>query len=82
MGNHCIDCKFCGQDQRLHGDSCCAANIAHMEAETKAREEIEIQEDQILTRHGLSVPYYTRRTLPVRDVVAFLKRLEEGKVHV
>jgi len=38
MGNHTIDCKFCGEDQRVFGDACCAENAATVEAEEAKRE--------------------------------------------
>lgn len=71
MGNHCIDCKFCGRDQRMAGDNCCDENIAHeakLEAERVAkRKAIE----EFLLPFGLR-PYDSR--LFAADVVEALKR--------
>jgi hypothetical protein len=82
MGNHCIDCKFCGKDQRVYGDTCCKEYQdakAKEEADRKAEFEAE---ETYLARFGLDV--HDSSGLGVgkvyaKDVVAMLKK-REGKI--
>ena len=74
MGNHCIDCKFCGQDQRIVGDSCCVKYIKQEKDKRDAVEAQEKAEDEVLARYGLSAWY--NRNLHASDVVAFIKANE------
>ncbi len=79
MGNHSIDCEFCGKDQRLVGPRCCAEKIAAddaVEAEIRARCD---SDTQYLARFGLeprlnSLGHATQ--LDARDVVAVFRHLE------
>lgn len=80
MGNHTIDCEFCGQDQRLIAGYCCAEYEAQQrkkDAEYKARVDAD---SEYLARFGLTtqmnaIGHCTK--LDADDVVAFLKGLEQ-----
>ena len=73
MGNHCIDCEFCGQDRRLFGTYCCETSKNEEErknAERQAKRQVEVE---FLARFGLSV--YDGRVY-ASDVVALLQKVE------
>lgn len=74
MGNHCVDCKFCGKDQRIHGENCCEENIAQERWKREATANRHKEEDEVIARYGL--PYAWDRKLRASDVVAFLKANE------
>lgn len=72
MGNHCIDCDFCGRDQRIAGDHCCPENAAHhakLEADRAAKRK---EDAAFLATFGITV--YSDSTLYVWDVVRALKQ--------
>lgn len=73
MGNHSIDCKHCGQDQRLTGDRCCAEAIAEEEAQQRARRDRDEANVAYLAKYGLC-PWDNR--LYATDVVEAFKYLE------
>lgn len=53
MGNHTIDCHFCGKDQRLVGDRCCPQHIESEETR-RAVSDARVQEDvRYLEQFGL-----------------------------
>jgi hypothetical protein len=82
MGNHCIDCEFCGQDRRLIGGDCCdEAKAAREKKEADAKAKYEAEEKYLATfgldvndSHGLWVG-----KVYAEDVVKVLKKFE-GKV--
>lgn len=77
MGNHCIDCKFCGQDRRIVGNRCCPEYIAQEEKEQAARDAKWEAERAYLSRYGLVLSADGR--LYGDAVIAMLKK-REGKV--
>jgi hypothetical protein len=76
MGNHTIDCKFCGEDQRF--GPCCDEYAEH---EKKRKEEREKKEDVLrryLLKFGL-LSYGYSGTVSSKDVMELLQRFE-GKI--
>lgn len=80
MGNHTIDCPFCGADQRLVGSSCCKA---YVEDRLKRENEIaaRVHADVVyLEKFGFrphSDALGLRTKLYASDVVRVLKAIEE-----
>lgn len=82
MGNHTVDCEFCGQDQRLFGEDCCEQYTKFQETKERAQRARETEQQAYLARfglkpHGNSLGNYT--LLHVDDVIAALKLLESGR---
>lgn len=79
MGNHTIDCEFCGKDRRTVGLNCCTERVEH-DAREKSRAKAKADADEAyLRRIGLrphmdSLGGFTR--LYASDVVEALKKLE------
>jgi hypothetical protein len=79
LGNHTIDCEFCGRDRRLIAGYCCAeyqAQEEKRESEYRARVDADTE---YLARFGLETQSNAlgyRTKLDADDVVAFLKGLE------
>lgn len=83
MGNHSIDCEFCGRDRRLVGPNCCDARTAHdaaFQAKIKSRDDANAE---YLKRFGLeprmdALGNFTK--LDASDVVNVLRHLEEKRL--
>ncbi len=74
MGNHTVDCEFCGDDQRIWGDTCCRANIENDKkikaaADAKWKEDIALLNSLGLRAHQDS-PY-----ISVTALIPVLRRL-------
>ena len=55
MGNHEIECEFCGVDRRLHGNPCCKERGDYETAMAKARRD---SQDSLATMlEGLGIPF-------------------------
>lgn len=74
MSNHTIDCRFCGADQRIHTDHCCAESRKATEDATKARRERERQVDERLAAHGI-----VNHTINVHDGEKVLAALDAAR---
>lgn len=54
MGNHTIDCEFCGQDQRVTGEYCCEAYRAKKIREREEFDREDQKVDAFLKKYGFS----------------------------
>lgn len=72
MGNHEIDCDYCGKDQRTYGDKCCERYQREKRiAEENRAAEYEVAERFMKTHHpGV---WILSGRIDVRDVVRILK---------
>lgn len=77
MGNHCIDCEFCGQDRRVVGSNCCPERTKHDKEQADKQGAKEKANREVLAFHGLKPAWDGK--LYADDVVAWLKK-HEGKV--
>lgn len=90
MGNHSIDCDFCGSDRRLFGESidrstsyCCLAQFREQQEEqTQSRKKL-IEDRVLFDKYGIYCYESESLGQPVikvstSDVIKFLKRLENG----
>jgi hypothetical protein len=78
MGNHCIDCDFCGKDQRVHGVHCCKENIAHQEAQVEASRAKQKADSEYLAQFGLKTGAMgSSSCLYASHVIEFLKKHED-----
>jgi hypothetical protein len=75
MGNHSIDCEFCGQDRRIVGSNCCAEYVAEEKRKQEERDRKEKEDTDFLNLYGFDGGYY--HTLYKSDVVEMLKTLIE-----
>jgi hypothetical protein len=48
MGNHSIDCDFCGRDQRSYGTSCCNQSHRKVEEEKQRRDKKRAARNRII----------------------------------
>jgi hypothetical protein len=81
VGNHCIDCEFCGQDQRLVGPECCEQQREkRREEEFDRLHAVEIDAAYLkpygLIPHTDALGYRTK--LDAKDVVGVLKKIRAG----
>lgn len=78
MGNHELECEYCGADHRIT-PNCCGARKMRDDALKKARREEEAYQARFLSKYGL-VPELDEAGRPtqlnVRDVLRAIKRLE------
>jgi hypothetical protein len=82
LGNHTIDCKFCGEDQRL-GFPCCEQARKKKEADDQESRRKFITAHNFLMAYGLHSYDYSGAgglgSVSARDVYDLLKKFE-GKV--
>lgn len=81
MGNHTIDCEYCGRDQRMFGGYCCETKATAERAKEALRERERDELREYLAQFGLVprptvLPSMGDEVLYARDVVALLKRLK------
>lgn len=81
MGNHTIDCEFCGEDMRMVGPNCCSKqtekrNKEHMDRMHAAELDARYLKQFGLNPHSDSLGYPTR--LDARDVAGVIKKIKAG----
>lgn len=76
MGNHTIDCRFCGEDQRLT-PRCCAQAVAEEQAVEEQRRQREQALQEGLKRYGLS---YWNGQVNAADALKALTRMSAAIV--
>lgn len=81
MGNHTIDCEFCGEDMRLSGPSCCSKQVEKRNKEHLDRMHAVELDARYLKQFGLepgpdALGYLTK--LDVKDVVGVIKKIKAG----
>lgn len=81
MGNHCIDCEFCGQDRRTVGPDCCEERRKKDEKEHLDRLHSVELDARYLKQFGLvpsmdALGYGTK--LDAKDVVGAIKKIKAG----
>ena len=69
MANHCIDCDFCGKDQRSYGYSCCQESIDNHYKKERQKEEDEKNIEALFKKYGISYPSRS-------NFISFIKILE------
>lgn len=77
MGNHTIDCRFCGEDQRLTL-RCCAQAVAEEQAAEEQRRQREQALQEGLQRYGLS--YWGNGQVNAADTLKVLTRMSAAIV--
>lgn len=73
MGNHSIDCKFCGEDQRLVGLNCCAASVKQRHDEETAREAKRDKLRAFVRAIDPTVSFWSHDTIHLPDVVRLIE---------
>ena len=76
MGNHTIDCAFCGADQRLVGTRCCKEYIAQEDAKEAALRVKRSEQWAYLKKFGID-PSYNDYWVHIDEVVKAFQRLEK-----
>lgn len=83
MGNHTIDCEFCGEDRRIAGPDCCEKQRTKRQTEHLDRMHAAELDAKYLKQFGLepgmdALGYFTK--LDAKDVVGVIKRIKAGLV--
>lgn len=79
MGNHSIDCEFCGEDRRLK-DPCCVAYAQHekaVEEERKAKRERLRREILAIDPDANIDSGYYSDSMRLEDVLKLVRRVVE-----